>query len=139
MNIFQRRWPPWLMCFRNYVFRNTWLDKCLKSPVSEEPGTGNMVNRLKHCFSINDSTFTIFNDHCEGNWVQKSLLVTCKIIRLLLNTTTVDYKYCPLNRDNSTQSIQMHLSHKQKTFSQNCWAFLKPTLNFEHFKKRRPS
>ena len=26
-----------------------WLDKCLKSPVSEDPLTSNMVNRSKHC------------------------------------------------------------------------------------------
>ena len=26
----------------------TWLDKCLKSPVPEDPLTSNMVNVLKH-------------------------------------------------------------------------------------------
>ena len=32
------------MHFRTYGLRTRWLDKCLKSPVSEDPSTGNMVN-----------------------------------------------------------------------------------------------
>ena len=28
---------------------NTWSDKCLKSPVSEDTLTSNMVNLPKHC------------------------------------------------------------------------------------------
>ena len=36
------------MAFTEFVFPelptpNTWLDKCLKGPVSEDPSTGNMV------------------------------------------------------------------------------------------------
>ena len=53
--------------------RKIWLDKCLKSPVSEDPSTRNMVNELKHCWNLNGSTFTIIFDHCEGNSVRKSL------------------------------------------------------------------
>ena len=55
------------MYLRNYKLGKTWLDKCLKSPVSEHPLTGNAVNGPKHLFSLNYSTFTIFIDHCEGN------------------------------------------------------------------------
>ena len=47
-----------------------------------------------------------------------------------------DEKYPVLNRDNLTISIQMQLSQKQKTFSQFFAAFLKSTLNFEHFEKK---
>ena len=50
-----------------YDLRNTWLDKCLKCPVSADPSTSNMVNKPKHYFSQKDSTFTIFIDHSEGN------------------------------------------------------------------------
>ena len=32
-----------------------------------------MVNGFKHCCDLDDSTFTIFTDHLEGNWVRKSL------------------------------------------------------------------
>ena len=37
------------MYFPRYGLRNTWLGKCLKSPVSEDPSTSNMVNGPKHC------------------------------------------------------------------------------------------
>ena len=33
----KKRWPSYLIYFQNYVVRNTWLDKCLKSQVSEHP------------------------------------------------------------------------------------------------------
>ena len=45
------------MYFSTYGLRKTWLDKCLKSPVSEDPSTSNMVNKPKHCSKLIDSTF----------------------------------------------------------------------------------
>ena len=35
--------------------------------VSKDPLTGNMVNWLKHCCDLDNSTVTIFTDHLEGN------------------------------------------------------------------------
>ena len=67
---------------------------------------------------------------------KKSLLLTCQILGLLVNTLAADEKYPVLNRDNLTIPIQMQLSEKQKTFSQFFAAFLKFTLNFEHFEKK---
>ena len=64
------------------------------------------------------------------------MLVLCKILRLLVNTLTDDDKYSLLYRDNLTQQIQILLSPKPKTFSQLSSEILKPTLNFEHFKKK---
>ena len=61
------------MFFRNYGLGKMWLDKCLNSPVSEDHLTGNVVNGAKHLFNLNNSTFTIFIDHCEGNSVGKGL------------------------------------------------------------------
>ena len=55
------------MYFRTYGVRKTWLDKCLKSPVSEDPLTSIKVNGRKYCLNLNESTFTIFNDTCKGN------------------------------------------------------------------------
>ena len=55
------------MCFGHYGLRKTWLDIWLKSPVSEDSLTGNMVNGTKHCCNLNDSTVTLFSDHFEGN------------------------------------------------------------------------
>ena len=64
------------------------------------------------------------------------MLVLCKILGLFVNTLTDDDKYSLLYRDNLTQQIQILLSPKRKTFSQLSSEILKPTLNFEHFKKK---
>ena len=54
-------------------FQKTWLDKCLKTPLSDNPSTSKMVNGPKHCSKLNDSTFTIFIDPSEGNLGWQSL------------------------------------------------------------------
>ena len=76
-------------------------------------------------------------------WTQlsfkKSLLLICKMSRLFPNTLSADGKYSLLNRDNLTQPIQMQVSRKQKTFSEFFSAFLKSSLNFEHFQKKDDS
>ena len=51
----------------------TWLDKCLKSPVWENPSIRKMVNRPKHSWNLHRSTFIIFIDHWQSSWVGKSL------------------------------------------------------------------
>ena len=62
------------MTFIADVFLNlqTTEKQWLKSHVSEDPSTSNMVNPPKLCWNLNDSTFTIYIDHCEGNAVGKS-------------------------------------------------------------------
>ena len=49
------------------------LIKCLKSPLSEDPSIYNTVNGSKHCWNMNDSTFTMFIDPSERNSGWKSL------------------------------------------------------------------
>ena len=49
---------------------------------------------------------------------KKSLLLTCKILGLLVNTLAADEKYPVLNRDNLTIPIQMQLSQETKNFSE---------------------
>ena len=44
------------MYFRNYGLLKTWLDQCLKSPVSEDPTKSNMVNVPKHCSNLKDTS-----------------------------------------------------------------------------------
>ena len=61
------------MYFEKYQLQKTWLYKCLKSRVSENLLTNKMVNGSKNCCNLNDSTFTIIINHCEGNYVGKSL------------------------------------------------------------------
>ena len=67
---------------------------------------------------------------------KKSLLVIHKILRLFVNTLTVNDKHYLLNRDNLTQPIQIKLSQKQKIFSEFFFAFLKSILNFKHLPKK---
>ena len=61
------------MSFCIYRIGKTWLDKCLKSQVSDDPSTSDMVNRPKHCLYLNESSFTTYIDPCERNSVEKSL------------------------------------------------------------------
>ena len=71
--------------------------------------------------------------------LQKSLLETSKFFSRFLNTLTADDKYSLISRDNWMQTIQMHLSLKQKIFSQFFSAFFEFALIYEHFQKRWPS
>ena len=66
---------------------------------------------------------------------KKSLLLTCQILGLLVNTLAADEKYPVLNRDNLTILIQMQLSQKQKIFLNFFAALLKSSLNFKYFEK----
>ena len=60
------------MYFRNYRLEKTWLDKCLKGCVSQDPSTDNKANGSKHCCNVYDNTFTIIINHCAGNCNRKS-------------------------------------------------------------------
>ena len=68
--------------------------------------------------------------------LEKSLLLTCQILGLLVNTLAADEKYPLLNRDNLTLRIHMELSQKQKIFSQCFTAFSKSRLNFKYFETK---
>ena len=70
---FEKSWPSLLRYFRNYGLGKTWLDQCRKSPFSRDLSQSNMVNAPKHRWNFDGSTFTIFIDQCEDNWLSKSL------------------------------------------------------------------
>ena len=61
------------MYFWTEGIQKTWFDKCLKSPLSEDPSRSNMVNRPKLCLKLYDSNINIFIDPCESNSGLKSL------------------------------------------------------------------
>ena len=44
------------MYFRNCGLPKTWLDQCLKSPVSDDPTKSNMVNAPKNCSNLKDTS-----------------------------------------------------------------------------------
>ena len=68
--------------------------------------------------------------------LQKSLLDTWKFLRPFLNTLTADDRYSLISKNKWMQTIQMHLSQKQKIFSELFWAFFEFVLNLEHFQKK---
>ena len=70
---------------------------------------------------------------------KKSVLVIRKMLRMFVNTLTVNDKHYLLNRDNLTQPIQIELSQNQKIFSEFFLAFLKSILNFQHLPKNDDS
>ena len=57
------------MYFWNCGFRKWCLDKRLKSPISEDSLTTNIVNEPKHCWNLNDRKFPY-------------LLITAQVIEL---------------------------------------------------------
>ena len=67
---------------------------------------------------------------------RKPLLLIRKDLKLFLNALTGRDKYSLHNRDNLHQPFQMRLSEKQEIFCEFFFAFLKSTLNFEHFQKK---
>ena len=67
--------------------------------------------------------------------LQKSVLDQWKFFRPFFNTFTANEKYSLISKDKWMQTIQMHLSEKQKTFSQFFSAFSQSVLNFKHFQK----
>ena len=70
---------------------------------------------------------------------KKSVLLSWKILRLLVNTLGADKKYLVLHRDNLTIPIQMQISQKQKTFAEFFASNFKSRLNFKHFFKKDDS
>ena len=61
------------MHFGNYGLPKTWLDQCLKSPLSEYLSRSNMANATKHCSYLEDSPFTTLIDQWEVNCPTKTL------------------------------------------------------------------
>ena len=64
---------------------------------------------------------------------KESLVVTCKVARLFVNTLTADDKYSLLSRDNSMQTIQMQLWQKQKSFSEFIFCISQIYIKFSTF------
>ena len=59
-----------------------------------------------------------------------------KILRLFVNTLTVNEKHYLFTRDNLTETIQIQLSQKRKTFFEFFLPFLKSILNFKHLPEK---
>ena len=123
-----------MMTLIDFVYRKvpppkTWSDKCLKSRVSEDPSTSNMVNLPVHCWNQHHRTFSILIDHCQVNWVGKSLSYWHA------KSWDADQKYPVLNRKKFNDTSSDAIMSETKTFSQFFTAFLKCRLNSKYFQK----
>ena len=83
--------------------------------------------------SVSQDLYQIYLSLARELCPTKSLLLTCQILGVLLNTLPTNERYPVLNRENLTIPIQMQLSQKQKLCSQFFAAFLKLRLNFKIF------
>ena len=114
----------------------TWLPKHIEDPVSENPSAVNMLMSPKNCWNLKKNHFCpTFSSLWAKLCLKKSFLVRSKILELLVNTLTVNDVYCCHNwRIYCYQFKFNYLKTKDN------WllfiAFLKNTLNFEHFEKK---
>ena len=110
---------------------------CLKSHVSENPSTSNIVNGPKHCSNLNFSTISIFIDLCVDNsgwkglseWYAKSsdCLLTHSLskISILFLTEAI---YCNIFRE--------YYLRNDKRFFDFCFPFSRFRFNFGNFQKK---
>ena len=70
---FEKKVSRMVFVFPKLRTPKAWSDKSLKTPVSPNPSTSNMVNIPKHCWNLYHSTFIPLIDHSQVNWVGKSL------------------------------------------------------------------
>ena len=89
-----------------------------------------LLNYERHHF------YYIFSPIKKKMSLKMSLLLTCKILGLFVNTFTDDDKYSAPNSDSLIEPIQMELSKKQKTVSHLFSQFRESILNFEQFGKK---
>ena len=82
----------------------------LRGHFSDQHGEGN-----KHCWNQEGTTFSLFIDHCEGNWVD--LLLIREVLKVFLNAMTARDKYSLRNRNNLTEPIEKQLYEKQEFLS----------------------
>ena len=127
------------MYFRYYRLQKTLPNKCLKSPVSEDSLTSNMLSRTKHCWNLNDITFRRLLISMKTIKSGKSLLVMCKVLKLFGKAFTGHDEYSFLNRDNLTQPNEMQLSQKQKDFYQIFSWFSEFYIKFCTFSEKEDS
>ena len=132
MNILKKNMTLTAFVFPKLRTLKTWLDKCLKSPVSEDRSTSNTVNVPEHCWNLHHSTFIIFIVHWHRNCNRKNLLYWHAKSWDCMLTYWLPVKI----KRKFSERIQMQLSQKQKYFSGFFAAFLKSRLNSKYFEKK---
>ena len=115
-----------------HVATQTSKRSCFRTPFANERVNG-FQTLLK---SARHSYYPLFSSiRGKLSW-KKSPSVWYEILRLFVHALTADDKYSGSNMQNFTQQFQTPLSQKKKTFSWFFIAFLKCTLNLEHFQEK---
>ena len=91
--LWKKRWDSEVINFRNYRLEKAGFFKCLKSQVSEQLWTVNMLKCPKDCINLHGSIFGIFFDHSERISSRNSVLLLYEILRLFVYILTPDDKY----------------------------------------------
>ena len=112
--------------------RSTSNNSCFKGPFKNQHGK--LAKKLLK--SEQQHLYHIYWSIRRQLSCEKSLLEICKMLRNFVNILTADDKYFLVNRDNLTQPIQMHLSLKQKYFSEFFTQRWKSSLNFKQFERK---
>ena len=100
LNISTKKWPSSLMFFWDYRLWKTWLDKSLKSPVSEDPVTSSMVNGRKTVQSWTTVLLPYLLIPMKIIQVEKVSLGDMQNLRTVFNSLTAVKMYYIPNRDN---------------------------------------
>ena len=105
---------------------------CFRGPLDREHGKSveaMFQSEWQHLYKLYKSLW---------RWLhrKKSVLVIHKILRLFVNTLTVDRKDYLLNWENLTEPIQIQLSQKQNSFSEFFLGFLKSIFNLKHLPRK---
>ena len=74
LNLLKKNMTLIVFVFRKLRTPKTWLDKCLKSLVSEDASTTNMAHVPKHFSNLHQRIFILFSDPSQINWFRKSPL-----------------------------------------------------------------
>ena len=113
-----------------------WLDKGLKSPISEYISTVIMLKFPKGSSNLHESSLACVSSLWEKAIWKTPLLWICEILGVFINTLNIDHKYPVLNCEDWSHPIQVQLSEKRNHFLQYFVPFLEFRSNFKHFEKK---
>ena len=116
--LWKKRWASQAITFWNYRLEKVGFLKCLKSLLSEDLWTVNMLKVPKDCLNLHGSIFVIFFDNFEKNQLEKFCFLSIWILETVCKHTQTWWQvFCLVKSKCLTQSIQMQLSQNQKVFS----------------------
>ena len=76
----------------------------------------NVLTGSKNCWNEHGNTITLFSRQFEVNWVPKSALLWCEILRLFVKTLTADDKYSDTNMQSLREKVSNAIISETKDF-----------------------